>query len=329
MTVIYRTQWHGMAAWTLENDRISVVILPGMGAKIVSLFDKLAGYEWLVGPVRPMKPVEYGASFTDQDLSGWDEMFPTINACKYPDTGEFGGRTLPDHGEVWSLSWAVESPPSDSLKLRVGGVALPYSLTRSASLVEPATLQLDYELVNKSRIPFYFLWAAHPQFSADDSTRIQLPESVDRVVNVMDDPSLGPLEGVLPWPKTKTKDGSLFHLDRVGPVTNRTCRKFYLPPESPVTSAGLLNRRHGCALRLEWPPEMIPYLGIWVDEGTYNTAPTAALEPATGYYDSLTLAAENGRVSSLPAAGQLHWSLQVHLQQLENRTGFLPGSQRS
>ena len=318
MTAIYQSEWHGVEAWTLENDRISVVFLPGMGAKIVSLFDKLAGFEWLVGPMRPMKPVDYGASFTDQDMSGWDEMLPTINACEYPGAGAFGGRSLPDHGEVWPLPWTHESSPPGSLQLRVDGVALPYSLERTAALVEPATLQLDYELVNNSGTPFHFLWAAHPQFVADETTRIQLPETVHQVVNVMDDPQLGPLEKIISWPIAETLDGSRFHLDRIGPASNRACRKFYLPPESPVASAGLVNHGHHCALELEWPSEMVPYLGVWVDEGTYNTAPTAALEPATGYYDSLALAVENRRVSILQAEERLRWSLRVNLRQLES-----------
>jgi len=54
---------------------------------------------------RPFKPVAYGAVFVDQDMSGWDEMFPTINACTYPAPSPYAGITLPDHGEVWVLPW--------------------------------------------------------------------------------------------------------------------------------------------------------------------------------------------------------------------------------
>ena len=36
-----------------------------------------AAHEWLLGPADcPFRPVPYGASFVDQDMSGWDEMFP-------------------------------------------------------------------------------------------------------------------------------------------------------------------------------------------------------------------------------------------------------------
>jgi len=72
----------------------------GMGAKLVSLVHKPAAHDWLLGPAdRPFRPVPYGASFVDQDMSGWDEMFPTIEACPYPGEGPYAGAALPDHGE--------------------------------------------------------------------------------------------------------------------------------------------------------------------------------------------------------------------------------------
>ncbi|MEP0761720.1 MAG: DUF5107 domain-containing protein, partial [Chloroflexota bacterium] len=75
------SEWRGQPAWTLESARLRVVTTPGVGAKIVSIYDKAAGHEWLVAPAdRPFGPLAYGAVFTEQDMSGWDEMFPTIKA---------------------------------------------------------------------------------------------------------------------------------------------------------------------------------------------------------------------------------------------------------
>lgn len=73
------------------------VVVPEMGAKLVSLADKRSGLEWLAGPAdRPFRPVPYGADFVQQDMSGWDEMFPTIVACAYPAPGEnHGSRPCP------------------------------------------------------------------------------------------------------------------------------------------------------------------------------------------------------------------------------------------
>ncbi len=100
------TTWHGIAALVLENETFRTVVVPTMGAKIVSLLDKRTGVEWLAGPGdRPFRPASYGATFDQQDMSGWDEMFPTITACPYPAPGAHTGVSLPDHGEVWAVPW--------------------------------------------------------------------------------------------------------------------------------------------------------------------------------------------------------------------------------
>ncbi|MBK8794940.1 MAG: hypothetical protein IPM07_00345 [Anaerolineales bacterium] len=78
-------RWQGCDAWALESAQLRVVTIPALGAKVVSLLDKRSGREWLAGPGdRPLRAIAYGASFQEQDVSGWDEMFPTIVACAYP-----------------------------------------------------------------------------------------------------------------------------------------------------------------------------------------------------------------------------------------------------
>ena len=47
----------------------------------------------------------------DYDASGFDECFPTIGACAYPEA-PWQGVIAPDHGELWTLPWAwQEAPP--------------------------------------------------------------------------------------------------------------------------------------------------------------------------------------------------------------------------
>ena len=318
MTQLYPTEWYAQPAWALEDEALRVLVTPALGAKIVSLYDKRAAYEWLIGPQRPLAPVTYGSSFVDQDMSGWDEMFPTINACTYPSAGEFAGTYLPDHGEVWALPWQIVSQENEAIKLRVDGVALPYRLSRRVSLPSLGVLLLEYWLENPGTAPFDWLWAAHPQFVADEHTVIILPESVSEVVNVLPGEAWGAAGERYPWPNARSRNGRLWQLERIRPADERDCRKFYLPPESPVSWAALANHRLGCSLRMEWSSAELPYLGIWVDEGAYNPAPAVALEPSTAYYDSLQTAITNQRVCRIEPGTQRRWSLTVRL-------GSLPG----
>ncbi len=307
MADVTESSWHGFPSLTLQNAAVRVEIVPALGAKIVSLYDKAHGREWLAPPVRPVKQAAYGAEFVAQDMSGWDEMMPTINAC------DCQGAQLPDHGEVWAIPWTVEDRP-EQLSAWVQGTAWPYRFERSISLAGADCLALRYTLTNTGAQPFPYLWAAHPQFTAGPDTRIVLPPEVTEVINVIaDDPDWGKLEGRVPWPRAQAASGAWHSLDRVRPVETRACRKFYVPPEQHAGWAALIDEELGCRLRLDWQPEQAPYLGLWIDEGTYNSLPVAALEPCNAYYDSLDWAVEKGTAPALAPGGEARWELRISL----------------
>jgi len=314
VTQLLATSWHDQPAWALESDALRVVTVPGMGAKLVSLVHKPAAHEWLLGPAdRPFRPVPYGASFVDQDMSGWDEMFPTIEACPYPGEGPYAGAALPDHGEVWALPWDVTDAADGRLTLRVEGRALPYRLTRTLSLPDARTLRLDYAATNTGDAPLAALWAAHPQFAVTPATEVRLPDAVADVISVGALPAWAPVGMRLAWPVASDPDGQPFPLDRVTSAALRRSRKVYLLPEQGVSWAALVEPGAGHWLRLEWDPAQVPYLGIWADEGHYNPALTIALEPSTGFYDSLARAWEAGRVPVLSPGDTLTWGLTVRV----------------
>ena len=191
MHQIQQTTWQGMDALALENDVLRTVVVPALGAKIVSLFDKRVAHEWLVGPMRPLQPAAYGAKFIDQDMSGWDECIPTIDACAYPIAGPYAQASLPDHGEVWALPWQRVASAPGTLALAVEGRALPYRLQRTLALTAPDTLHFDYRITNTGDAAFAYLWAAHPQFTCDEETTIVLPPEVKEVYNVIADDAWG------------------------------------------------------------------------------------------------------------------------------------------
>lgn len=371
-----------MRAISLEGGGLRAVFVPDVGAKMVSLMDTEHDYEWLVDSGdRPLRPVEYGATFTDQDMSGWDEMFPTITQCRYPGDGRHAGVSLPDHGEVWCLRWTATRTDSgascavsdggDSIVFIVEGRALPYRLTRKVSLSVGATggvrvigaaraagdrgaagaagsagaadwagtdgaagaarvactdgpaaaraaganreLRLEYEVTNLGQDPLVYLWAAHPQFVAGPDTQILLPDEINEVCNVLPSERWGPVGTRYAWPEAVDRTGKVWRLDRVGPEAARDCRKFYVPPEQRVDHAGLKCHKTGRQLVMSWSAEKTPYLGLWIDEGCYNTVSTVALEPASGYFDSLETAAGLGRTPVLQPGESHEWLLTVRL----------------
>jgi galactose mutarotase-like enzyme len=190
------------------------------------------------------------------------------------------------------------------------GVALPYRFSRSAAILEPNCLELRYRLTNTGETACPYLWTAHPQFVADSQTRIILPPEVIQMVNVIEgDPNWGKAGERHRWPAAIAANGETRRLDRVYPPETHSCRKFYVPPEQPAAWVALAQDELGCQLRMEWMPAEVPYLGLWVDEGTYNTAPVAAPEPSNGYYDSLERAVRNQKVMVLEPGESREWTL--------------------
>ncbi len=308
-----QTTWHGISAWVLENDILRTIIVPELGAKLVSLVDKRTQLEWLVGPGnRPVKKVSYGALFQDQDMSGWDEMFPTIVECEYPVPGDKYGVPLPDHGEVWALPWMIDSLSAGKLTLRVEGQALPYRLTRTMEYTEPAALQFQYQLVNLGPDRMPYIWAAHPQFACGQGAEIILPPQITEVCNTIPESwGWGVPETRFDWPAAIAKDGNRVRIDQIGPSSLHQGRKFFVRPGVQAGWAGLVRQPSRDWLRMDWEPASVPYLGLWIDEGALRHESVATLEPTTGFYDSLALAWDKKQITMIEPGATKSWTLTV------------------
>ena len=313
---ISSTTWYGIPAWALESAALRVVMVPLMGAKIVSLLDRRGDFEWLTGPMsgRPVRPVAYAAPFIEQDMAGWDEMFPTILACAYPGPGPHHGVALPDHGEAWALPWEVTRAAEGELTLTLQGRALPYRLTRGVSFIAADALAFRYTLENLGDDPLPYMWAAHPQFLAGADCQIVLPPEITEVVNTVGpDVGWGPREGRFGWPEATAPDGHRVRLDEVGSPALGLGHKFFALPDARPSWAEVRRVESGHWLRLEWDPVEVPYLGLWVDEGMVNSEAVVAPEPTTGWYDDLALAWSKGKVKIVPAGGVHTWTLVVRV----------------
>ncbi len=309
---IRQTTWHDLDAWTLETDAIRTVVVPDLGAKIVSLLDKRTQLEWLIAPGdRPLKPVPYGAVFTEQDMSGWDEMFPTIVACAHPAPGEQHGTPLPDHGEVWSLPWNLQAAPSPgALKLCVTGRALPYRLTRTLSYTTADTLKMHYELENLGQDTMPCLWAAHALFRLEEGMELIPPGGSDEIINAMDGP-LGRIGERHRFPETTDTKGKRFALSVIPPKNPKGMQKYYFSKPVIEGHCGLFNPNDGMMINLQWDAEKLPWLGIWVNEGGWANQYNIGIEPATAGMDSPGAARRYGMESILKPYEIRGWELDI------------------
>ncbi|HEY4269703.1 MAG TPA: hypothetical protein VGM94_16095 [Galbitalea sp.] len=273
-----------MSLLRLAAPGIAIAVDAARGGRLTSLIGA-DGREWLAQSSARENTTPL--HFTD-DLAGWDECAPTIDECVVD------GRPLPDHGDLWAVTWSVVEHSGERLVMAARGASLGYELTRTIEL-RGAGMTIDYSATSEGdALPF--LWAAHPQFLATATTRVQLEPGIDRVVDV-----LGDRDVALEWSAD---------LATAGTLEPGGFRKLYVDPGLRPTSASLVHD-DGASLTLAF--EGCDYLGLWFDRAAYSTETVIALEPSTAYRDSLAWAIDNGTAARIPSRGALRWRLDLDL----------------
>jgi len=92
-----------LPAVLLESELLSLSILPDLGAKIYDLIWTPSGRQvlWQNPRIRP-QPYPIDSNFDNYWCGGWDEGFPTCDAC------EHNGESYPNLGELRSVRWTLE-----------------------------------------------------------------------------------------------------------------------------------------------------------------------------------------------------------------------------
>lgn len=300
------TSYKNVPAYSLCQGELSITVLK-RGAKLQSIRFKGKELLWQLGG-EAYKQSNYGDIFETGEFSGFDDMFPNISACFYPD-GMWKGTQLPDHGEVWTQDW-IGGMTQNGIGLSVYGVKLPYKLTKHIS-VEKNAILLDYRAENLSQYPLKYIWAAHPLFILEDGMKLELI-GCEELMNVCDDPKqLGTYGEHHPWPVcARGRDMSRLT------SKNRSYNKYYVWNQLKENRSALMYP-DGTVVTLSAPVDKVPYLGVWTDEDGYGyDMRCAAPEPCTGAFDRLDTADLFGRVSVLESHKSVDWRLTISVEQI-------------
>jgi galactose mutarotase-like enzyme len=295
----------GFAGWRLSNDSLSVDVVPELGARIVSLKNVRSGREWCWHPDESMQLFanDYGDSFADSPNVGFDECFPTIEAC------EWQGRRLPCHGEVWSVPWTLDEEAWEEgiVSTTVTCRQSPLELNRQVS-IRGNQVQLDYLLHNKGDQPEAYLWAFHPMMRVNSDDRLELPEEVRilKVEGVRGVPENAP-ESDWSWPSPFAG----FELDRFELGANEGASVKGFTGKLKECSARIASQANGEYFEISWEAEPNPFLGVWINRGAYRGFQhVAALEPTNSQTDFLN---KHHMPRLLPAGAQCSWSMTITL----------------
>lgn len=303
-------KYKNVNALVLDGDLLKVTVLPH-GGKIASIYHKQMEREFLYQrPGGEYIVSQYGDSFSEGEFSGFDDMFPTIDECIYPDY-PFANTVMPDHGELWSIPWKLETDASAAY-LEAHGVRLPYRFKKKVSVIEN-TLHLDYEVENLSTQKFSFIWAAHPLFNCSATTRIDVP-GAKRIINMLDNSErLGKYGAVHEWENARLGNSS-YDMSRLQGPESKRYEKYYILDEMKPGTASLVDDES--RISISYPSDKVPYLGIWINEGGYGGHYHVALEPCTGPLDALNIGMKANRVPILEAGETYSWSLKIEISDL-------------
>ena len=309
-----------LTAAILENDRVRLTLLPQVGGKIISIRSLVSQREFLWQDAsRPYRQPRYADAFGNYGASGFDECFPSIGECRYPEF-PWEGIVVPDHGEIWCTPAQCELR-GDSLYVHTYGVRFPYHFEKWITLApDAARFDISYRVTNLSAHDFQYCWTAHPLFAAAEGMRIVLPGTPEaRFVFALGGRVGGEMLQAYRWPWVGTPDGALLDYSLIGPPTLKANDKVYADSQG---WCALHDPASGDYVAFSFSSEALPYVGICINHGGWPGEGVpgywVALEPCTGYPDPLDEVMALGKHRTLGAHAIAEWSMTLHVGSAEH-----------
>lgn len=287
-----RWHLHGLRAVVLENRELRVVVLPEAGARIFSLVHKRSDTDLLWHHPRiPPRRTPYGAPFDNTFSGGWDELFPTAEAC------EFRGEAVPDHGELWALPWAWREVPtadgSACLYTSVHSPLFPVRFERWLHLeANLPYLRAKYRVTNISAHALDLIWGIHPLLAISPAHRLDLPPC-ELLVDHASGDHLGRPGQRYGWPHLPTQEG--LHDMRLVPAAEDHSFAGHYATNTSGNWFALTDTEARVGIAFVYPPEVFRALWLWGSFGGWRGLYHLAVEPWVGFPVNLKLAVEAGR----------------------------------
>lgn len=315
--MVKRGVYKGIESLILENDYLKATFLPNYGGKLASLINKKTSREFLFQSNKETLEIpEYGSPFSMYDSSGFDEVFPSIDACPYPD-GEYKNLPVPDHGEVWAMPWKVEVSDTGILAWVISE-KFNYKLEKKVILIND-TLETSYKVTNLSdKERFKFIWTPHALLNCSTKTELITPKRLNKVMSVEHSTEhLGQWGRIHKYPLTiSIKTGSEINLALTESIEANNCEKFYfLDTMEKGESCGIIHKDTNETLIYTYDTDKVPYLGVWKTQGGYRGDYNIALEPCTGIYDDLYVANKIRKVPVLNPLDTYQWNFNIRITQ--------------
>jgi len=320
-------------ALVLENDLISVTVLPGKGADISSLvsrpddIDVMWRSPWgLLPPGHVASTNDSGAAWLEAYEGGWQELFPNGG-----NANTYRGVELNFHGEASLAAWDYEIT---SVQGDIAEVKLSTRLRRSPFLIERTmrvaagkpVLTLSETITNQGREDLDAMWGHHPAYGPpflSGACRIDTNARAFHADDVItsDRNPLSP-GATYAWPHGD-RDGVATDLSRVaGPDDPPHETMAYLSDfDGDHGWYGITNTELGLGVGLVWPTSVFPFAWFWQEMHAgqgypwYGEVYVMAIEPFSSWpgHGLSAVIEKTGTHLTIPAGASIHADLSAVL----------------
>jgi hypothetical protein len=237
-------------------------------------------------------PVREHGRYEDRPVYGYDDCFPSVVACRYPNTNV----NIPDHGELCWRRWEVVRG-LDNLIFRVRSQILPLAFMRRMDFTKDSILW-SFETRNDGTETFPFQHVMHPLIALSQLKSIEFPE----------------FQTAFDW-----NEQMPLRLKRARDIGNYLIN---LPPRSysmiflQNVSAGHLKwtYNNGLNIMLTFPVELFPTVGVWWNNCGYPEEDNirrdeCSFEPVPGFTSSLAQAYTDGNCLYVQPGKCFKWQI--------------------
>lgn len=298
MDISKRNNINGVEILTLENDCLKTEIVPELGGKILSVFNKLLKKEFLwCNEILQLSTHSPGDDFDSSFYGGIDELIPndveeTIDSILYP-----------DHGELWTTPLKYELGESRIYlfgNLRFSG--LQYRKDVYLDENDPV-IYMEYKIRNESGSTRNFSWKFHAALAIKEGDKI-VSDALN--VSVIDTVySRFKTLGEFTWPIVENCNVSLV------PPFNNTMDFFYLykiaHPEMHLESPDA-----NSIFSFYYDRKVFPYQSYFASYGGFFNHYTLILEPCTSMPLSVPEAIKQGQCSVLGSNEEINTIVSIY-----------------
>ena len=310
-----------MSVIRLQNDSLSVSVFPKIGAKIYDLIERRSGYNFLWhNPRIAPQPYPIEANFDNYWCGGWDDGFPTCEACTHC------GEQYPNLGELRSVRWTLEGQDDSSLALSAFGPISPIKAHKQLRLRETS---------RRNRI--HYCASRLPPASIIFGARIQ-PMRSSRVASSTFPLAWGLLgrQTIQYWVSPANAiPGRSFRLSSASRDMSvmHPAGRYSTGHYATDLSAGWYAVEYphrGIGVLFEFPLDLCPYLWLWLSYGGWRGYYLAVVEPWTSHPVTLSEAVAAGTHRVLTPGERIcfktrvtPWSSPVTLDSVLRKNGLI------